>query len=97
VVPRRRRLNLRFDATGNDQGLWSGRREDLTLLCVRLRVANGAGKDTTDDVVVMVTAVVSEEIERCRGARLRAFCKHRASAGMSPRPVSVQRVRPDLA
>lgn len=56
LVPRRRpRLSLRFDATGNDQFVvaTAGGLDAY----VRLRLANGAGKDTADDVVVMVTEV----------------------------------------
>jgi len=57
IVPRRRpRLALRFDATGNDQVIVRTR-EGSEAACVRLRVANGKGKDTADDVVVMVTEV----------------------------------------
>jgi hypothetical protein len=57
VVPRRRpNLDLRFDHRGNDQVvvLTTGGFEAAR---VRLRVANAAGKDTADDVVVMVTEV----------------------------------------
>jgi hypothetical protein len=57
VVPRRRpRLDLRFDATGNDQVV-VGTAGGFDAACVRMRVANGAGKDSADDVVVMVTEV----------------------------------------
>jgi hypothetical protein len=57
VVPRRKlRLDLRVDATGNDQ-IVVGTAGGFDAACVRLRVANGAGKDTADDVVVMVTEV----------------------------------------
>jgi hypothetical protein len=57
VVPRRRpKLDLRFDQTGNDQVV-VGTAGGFEAAYVRLRVANGAGKDTADDVVVMVTEV----------------------------------------
>jgi hypothetical protein len=57
VVPRRRpRLDVRFDRTGNDQVV-VGTAGRFDAAHVRLRVANGAGKDTADDVVVMVTEV----------------------------------------
>lgn len=57
VVPRRRpKLDLRFDRAGNDQVIF-GTGEGSAAAYVRLRVANGAGKDTADDVVVMVTEV----------------------------------------
>jgi hypothetical protein len=55
VVPRRRpKLDLRFDRSGNDRAIvrTSG---GFDAAYVRMRVANGAGKDTADDVVVMVT------------------------------------------
>jgi hypothetical protein len=57
VVPRRRpRLDLRFDRTGNDQVV-VGTAGGFDAAYVRLRVANGPGKDTADEVVVMVTEV----------------------------------------
>lgn len=57
VTARRRpRLDLRFDATGNDQVV-VGTTGGLDAAYVRLRVANGPGKDTADDVVVMVTEI----------------------------------------
>jgi phage tail sheath gpL-like len=47
---------LRFDATRNEQVVvGTARNTDATH--VRLRLSNGAGKDTADDVVVMVTEV----------------------------------------
>jgi hypothetical protein len=57
VVPRRRpRLDLLFDHTGNDQVV-VGTAGGFESAYVRLRVTNGKGKDTADDVVVMVTEV----------------------------------------
>jgi hypothetical protein len=57
VVPRRRpKLDLRFDQNGNDRVV-IGTAGGADAAYVRLRVANGAGKDTADDVVVMVTEV----------------------------------------
>jgi hypothetical protein len=55
VTPRRRpKLELRFVRTGNDQVIvaMSGGSDAAR---VRLRVVNRPGKDTADDVVVMVT------------------------------------------
>jgi hypothetical protein len=64
VVPRRRpSLDLRFDHTGNDQVI-VGRVGGLEAAYVRLRVANAAGKDTADDVVVILT-----EVRRLKGSR----------------------------
>jgi hypothetical protein len=59
VTPRRRpKLDLRFDRGGNDQiVVMTGAGFDAAH--VRLRVANKAGKDTADDVVVMVTELRS--------------------------------------
>jgi hypothetical protein len=57
VMPRRRpRLDLRFEHTGNDQVV-VGTAGGFDAAFVRLRVANGQGKDTADDVLVMVTEV----------------------------------------
>ena len=55
VTPRRRpKLDLRFDATGNDQVV-VGTAGGFEAACVRLRVTNRGGRDTADDVVVMVS------------------------------------------
>jgi hypothetical protein len=55
VTPRRRpKLELRFDRGGNDQVV-VGTEEGSEAAHVRLRVANRGGRDTADDVVVMVT------------------------------------------
>jgi hypothetical protein len=57
VVPRRRpRLDLVFDQTGNDEVV-VGTAAGFESAYLRLRVTNGKGKDTADDVVVMVTEV----------------------------------------
>jgi hypothetical protein len=59
VMPRRRpTLDLRFDPTGSDQVV-VGADDGSEAAYVRLRVANGKGKDTADDVVVMVTEIRS--------------------------------------
>jgi len=55
VTPRRRpSLELRFDRAGNDQ-IIVGTPSGSEAAHVRLRVGNRAGKDTADDVVVLVT------------------------------------------
>ncbi len=55
VTARRRpRLDLRFDRAGNDQVV-IGTEGGSDAAYARLRVANQPGKDTADDVVVMVT------------------------------------------
>jgi hypothetical protein len=55
VTPRRRpKLELRFDRTGTDKVVVATP-DGVDAAQIRLRVGNGPGKDTTDDVVVMVT------------------------------------------
>jgi hypothetical protein len=55
VTPRRRpKLELRFDRGGNDQVVVETE-EGSEAAYARLRVANRGGRDTADDVVVMVT------------------------------------------
>jgi hypothetical protein len=55
VTPRRRpKLNLRFDRSGNDQ-IVVGTAAGDEAAYVRLRVANQRGRDTADEVVVVVT------------------------------------------
>jgi hypothetical protein len=55
VMPRRRpSLELRFEPAGNDQVVVRTA-EGTEIASARLRVVNGKGKDTADDVVVMVT------------------------------------------
>jgi hypothetical protein len=57
VTPRRRpKLDLRFDGTGIDRVI-VGTTGGGEAAYVRFRVANEKGKDTADDVVVMVTAL----------------------------------------
>ena len=56
MAPRRRpRLELRFDGSGRDQIIV--RTPGGHAAHIRLRVANGMGKDTADDVVVLVTEI----------------------------------------
>jgi hypothetical protein len=55
VMPRRRpRLQLQFGRNGNDQ-IVVGTAEGSEAARVRLRVTNQKGRDTADDVVVVVT------------------------------------------
>ena len=55
LLPRRRaKLELRFDRTGTDQVI-IGTADGVEAASVRVRVANGRGKDTADEVVVVVT------------------------------------------
>jgi hypothetical protein len=57
VTPRRRpKLELAFDPAGTDRVV-AGTSEGRDAAHVRLRVTNRPGKDTADDVVVMVTEV----------------------------------------
>jgi hypothetical protein len=56
VTPRRRpKLELRFDGSGSDQVVVRTAEGDAAS--IRLRVVNRPGKDTADDVVVLVTEV----------------------------------------
>ncbi len=56
MAPRRRpKLELLFDGSGHDQIVVGTAGGDEAHL--RMRVANGKGKDTADDVVVLVTEV----------------------------------------
>ena len=58
LLPRRRaKLELRFDRTGTDQVI-IGTADGVEAASVRVRVANGRGKDTADQVVVVVTELV---------------------------------------
>jgi hypothetical protein len=57
---RRPQLQLRFDATGNDQAV-VGTVGNIDAAHVRLRLSNREGKDTADDVVVIVTEVRRRE------------------------------------
>jgi hypothetical protein len=53
---RRPKLELRFDAAGSDRVV-AARTADTDAAHVRLRMSNEPGKDTADDVVVIVTEV----------------------------------------
>jgi hypothetical protein len=61
--------HLRFDATGNDQVV-GGTVRNTEAAHVRLRLSNGDGKDTADDVVVIVTEV--RRLEEPEGAMVEA-------------------------
>jgi hypothetical protein len=93
VVPRRRpRLDLRFDATGNDQ-VAVGTAGGFDAAYVRLRVTNGAGKDTADDVVVMVTEVRRLEGSEKTMVEARPIGLPLIWSGSSP-PLTVASVHP---
>jgi hypothetical protein len=93
VVPRRRpRLDLRFDYTGNDQVV-VGTAAGFDAACVRLRVANGPGKDTADDVVVMVTEVRRLEDSEKAVAEAKPIGLPLTWSGSSP-PLTVASVHP---
>jgi hypothetical protein len=53
---RRPRLDLRFDGTGADQDI-VGTEGGFEAACIRMRVTNEKGRDTADDVQVLVTEV----------------------------------------
>jgi hypothetical protein len=93
VTPRRRpKLDLRFDTAGNDQvivGTAAGR----DAAYVRLRVANRAGKDTADDVVVMVTEFRRDAESEAAVAETTTLGLPLTWSGSSP-PLTVASVHP---
>jgi hypothetical protein len=93
VVPRlRTKLDLRFGRTGSDQVV-VGTAEGFDAAYIRLRVANGAGKDTADDVVVMVTEVRRLEDSENPLTEARPIMLPLAWSGSSP-PLTVGPVHP---
>jgi hypothetical protein len=91
VTPRRRpKLDLLFDRAGNDQVV-VGTAGGSDAAYVRLRVANGPGKDTADDVVVMVTELRPADSEDARPIHLPLTW-----SGTSP-PLTVSAVHPGSA
>jgi hypothetical protein len=90
-MPRRRpKLELRFDRAGNDLVI-VGTAGGVDAAHVRLRVANGPGKDTADDVVVMVTELRPADSEDTRPIHLPLTW-----SGTSP-PLTVSAVHPGSA
>jgi hypothetical protein len=93
VVPRRRpKLDLRFEHAGNDQVVVATA-GGVDAACVRLRVANGAGKDTADDVVVMVTEVRRLEDSERAIAQTKPIGLPLTWSGSNP-PLTVASVHP---
>jgi hypothetical protein len=93
LIPRRRpKLDLRFDHVGNDQVIVATA-TGFEAAYVRLRVANGAGKDTADDVVVMVTEVRRLPDSQEATAEVRPIGLPLAWSGTSP-PLTVSSVHP---
>ena len=91
VTPRRRpKLDLLFDRAGNDQVI-VGTAGGSDAAYVRLRVADGPGKDTADDVVVMVTELRPADSEDARPIHLPLTW-----SGTSP-PLTVSAVHPGSA
>jgi hypothetical protein len=91
VTPRRRpKLELRFDRAGNDQVV-IGTAGGFDAAHVRLRVADGPGKETADDVVVMVTELRPADSEDTRPIHLPLTW-----SGTSP-PLTVSAVHPGSA
>ena len=88
VTPRRRpMLELWFDRGGNDQVV-VGTDEGFDAAYVRLRVSNRGGRDTADDVVVMVT-----ELRRLDDSETRPISLPLAWTGSRP-PLAVASVHP---
>jgi hypothetical protein len=93
VVPRRRpKLDIRFDHTGNDQVV-VGTAGGFEAAYVRLRVTNGTGKDTADDVVVMVTEVRRLEDSENATAEVRPIVVPLTWSGSNP-PLAMGSVHP---
>ena len=88
VTPRRRpKLELRFDRSGNDQVV-VGSEGGFDAAYVRLRVANREGRDTADEVVVMVNDLRGVEDSETRPIGLPLTW-----SGSSP-PLTVASVHP---
>jgi hypothetical protein len=88
VTPRRRpKLELRFDRGGNDQVIVATE-EGSEAAYARVRVANRGGRDTADDVVVMVT-----ELRRLENSETRPIGLPLAWSGSRP-PLTVADGRP---
>jgi hypothetical protein len=88
VTPRRRpKLELRFDRGGNDQVVVETEAGSEAAYA-RLRVANRGGRDTADDVVVMVT-----ELRRLENSETRPIGLPLAWSGSRP-PLTVASVHP---
>jgi len=93
VVPRRRpKLDLRFDHAGNDQVV-VGTAGGFEAAYVRLRVTNGTGKNTADDVVVMVTEVRRLEDSENATAEVRPIVVRLTWSGSNP-PLAMGSVHP---
>jgi hypothetical protein len=93
VVPRRRpKLDLRFDRGGNDQVV-VGTAAGFDSAVVRLRVTNEKGKDTADDLVVMVTEVRRPEDSENATAEIRPIGVPLTWSGSSP-PSAMGSVHP---
>jgi hypothetical protein len=93
VTPRRRpKLDLRFDRGSNDQVV-VGTPGDFDAAYVRLRVANREGKDTADDVVVMMTELRRLEDSETETAETRPVGLPLTWSGSNP-PLTVASVHP---
>lgn len=91
MTPRRRpKLELRFDGCGSDQVIVETAEGDAAS--IRLRVVNRPGKDTADDVVVLVTEVRRLE-EDTTTAEATPIVLPLTWSGSSP-PLSVASVHP---
>ena len=92
MTPRRRpKLELRFDGAGNDQIVVGTAEGDAAQ--IRLRVTNGAGRDTADDVVVLVTEVLRLEENTTTVAEATPIGLPLTWSGSNP-PLTVASVHP---
>jgi hypothetical protein len=93
VTPRRRpQLDLRFDRSGNDQVV-VGTPGGSAAASVRLRVTNRKGRDTADDVVVVVTEMRRRADAENSIAETRPIGLPLTWSGSDP-PLSVASVHP---
>jgi len=92
VTPRRRpKLELRFDGTTLNDQVIVKTAAGHEAACVRLRVVNRPGRDTADDVVVMVTGL--ERLDGADGSVARPVSLPLTWSGSNP-PFTVASVHP---
>jgi len=92
VTPRRRpKLELRFDGTTLNDQVITMTATGREAACVRLRVVNRPGRDTADDVVVMVTGL--ERLDGADGSVARPVSLPLIWSGSNP-PFTVASVHP---
>jgi len=92
VTPRRRpKLELRFDGTTLNDQVITMTAAGREAACVRVRVVNRPGRDSADDVVVMVTGL--ERLDGADGSVARPVSLPLIWSGSNP-PFTVASVHP---